>query len=181
MAAAEFCNPELKLRPITLKERLEKWWILNVKGGNLSDRTMRQFIETGYIGFQSPLPVKYQPASIDMHLGPNLVFLDVRDLGHPLMDIREPMDRYVRRERIGEGLYLHPGQFALGITAEAVRIPKDMLGSVEGKSSLGRMGTFVHVTAGFIDPEFEGHVTLELFNALGTSIRLEPYMPFAQI
>lgn len=81
----------------------------------------------------------------------------------------------------GDSYILGPQQFALGSTYEKVSIPTDLAGRFEGKSSLGRLGLFTHITAGFIDPGFEGYITMEFFNALMVPIRLHPGMKIGQL
>jgi dCTP deaminase len=79
------------------------------------------------------------------------------------------------------GFILHPGEFVLAGTQEIVRLPRHIMARVEGKSSLGRLGLIVHATAGFIDPGFEGQITLEMTNLLRVPIILRPGMPICQI
>ena len=74
-----------------------------------------------------------------------------------------------------------PLSFQLAATEEYLRMPADLAGRFEGKSTVGRMGLFTHVSAGFVDPGFEGTLTLELFNASSTTITLPPYFPVGQI
>jgi dCTP deaminase len=76
---------------------------------------------------------------------------------------------------------LHPGEFALAVTLERVEIPDDLVGRLDGKSSLGRLGLIVHSTAGFVDPGFKGRLTLELTNILNLPITLYQEMPVSQI
>jgi dCTP deaminase len=76
---------------------------------------------------------------------------------------------------------LHPGEFALGTTEERVRMPADLVGVVDGRSSIGRLAVVVHATAGFIDPGFEGQITLELSNIGSIPVKLYPGMRIAQI
>jgi dCTP deaminase len=76
---------------------------------------------------------------------------------------------------------LHPGEFVLGSTAERVKLPTDLVGRLEGKSSLGRLGLLIHSTAGFIDAGWDGHVTLELSNIATLPITLYPGMKIGQI
>ena len=80
-----------------------------------------------------------------------------------------------------EGFVLHPGEFVLGTTLETVSLPDDLAARVEGKSSLGRLGLLTHATAGFVDPGFTGHVTLELSNVATLPIMLWPGMKIGQL
>jgi dCTP deaminase len=97
------------------------------------------------------------------------------------IDPKSPERRTVLDEISEEGLVLGPKSFILASTVEKVRMPAELVGRVEGKSSLARMGLFVHVTAGFVDPGFEGHITLELFNGNHFGIKLYPGMPICQM
>ena len=76
---------------------------------------------------------------------------------------------------------LHPGEFVLGSTLERIGVPDDLVGRVEGKSSLGRLGLLIHSTAGFIDAGFDGHITLELANVASLPITLYPGMKIGQV
>jgi dCTP deaminase len=76
---------------------------------------------------------------------------------------------------------LHPGEFVLGVTKERVALPNDLVGRLEGKSSLGRLGLLIHSTAGFVDPGFDGHLTLELSNVANLPITVYPQMRIGQI
>lgn len=129
----------------------------------LSDRTIRREIEQGIV---KPIPEDYQiqPASIDLKLGAEIAWTN----GSRLM-----MD--------GDGHVLYPGKFVLGHTFEWVDIPSYLVGQINGKSGLGRRGLMVHVTAGFIDPGFRGHVTLELVNIGHSPIHLEKEMLICQL
>lgn len=122
-----------------------------------------------------------QPSSIDMRLGNEFRIVDTssgRDL-----DVRQNNSERIQSVKVEEGDYflLRPDQFVLGCTEERVRFGYNMAGRIEGKSSLGRLGLMVHSTAGFIDPGFEGQLTLELSNCLSVGIRLYPGMPVAQL
>ena len=81
----------------------------------------------------------------------------------------------------GEPFVLHPGEFVLGSTLELCTLPDDLAGRLEGKSSLGRLGLLTHSTAGFIDPGFSGHITLELSNVANLPITLWPGMKIGQL
>jgi dCTP deaminase len=80
-----------------------------------------------------------------------------------------------------EAFILHPGEFVLGSTAEYVKLPNDLVARLEGKSSLGRLGLLIHSTAGYVDPGFEGHLTLELSNVANLPITIYPHMKMGQI
>jgi len=151
----------------------------------LSDRDLRARIEQGSIGI-SPLDdpeLQIQPASVDLRLASSFV---VYQLPHvPCIDARDPasVSEYVQRIDIeeGEGFVLQPGEFALGATLERVRVPSDLVARVEGRSSIGRIAIVVHATAGFIDPGFDGEITLELSNLGRCAVKLYPGMRISQV
>lgn len=126
--------------------------------------------------------VQVQPASIDLRLGHE--FLVFRHPHIPYIDVRGGNTAdYTEKVTIPEGqpFILHPGEFVLGTTYERVRIPADLVAKVEGRSSLGRLAVVVHATAGFVDPGFEGHITLELSNLGRVPVALHPMMRVSQI
>jgi dCTP deaminase len=149
----------------------------------LSDRDIRERLKQGDLLIE-PLEdpdLQIQPASIDLRLHHSFVVLRASRL--PCLDPRDiPADA---TERIdvsdGEAFVLHPGDFVLGSTVERVRIPPDLVARVEGRSSLGRLAIVVHATAGFIDPGFEGQITLELSNLGRTAVKLYPGMRVSQV
>ena len=101
----------------------------------------------------------------------------------PYIDVREPGDDLTEVVTIAEGdtFILHPGEFVLGSTAERVALPDDLVARLEGKSSLGRLGLLIHSTAGYIDPGFDGTITLELSNVARLPIAIYPGMAIGQI
>lgn len=151
----------------------------------LSDRDLKKRLAAGDIVIE-PLDdpeLQIQPASIDLRLGSSFV---VYQLPHvPCIDAREPktVDGYTTRIEIAEGeaFVLQPGEFALGATHETVRVPDDLVARVEGRSSIGRLAVVVHATAGFIDPGFEGQITLELSNLGRCAVKLYPGMRISQV
>jgi len=120
-----------------------------------------------------------QPASYDLHLDRHFRKFSKTGGDTRLVDPKDPADLTypIEKDKIG----LEPGGFLLASTVEKVRIPSRLVARVEGKSSLARLGLMVHVTAGFIDPGFEGHITLELHCANERGIWLYAGMPIAQI
>ena len=148
----------------------------------LSDRTIRQEIAAGRIRIEPFDPECVQPASVDVHL--DRVFRVFRNARRPYIDVRKPMDDLTELERIEDDdvpFILHPGEFVLGSTLERVTLPDDLVARLEGKSSLGRLGLLIHSTAGFIDPGWDGHVTLELSNVANLPITIYPGMKIGQI
>lgn len=122
-----------------------------------------------------------QPSSIDMRLDSR--FRVFRNTFYTHIDPRERQEDLTEMVMIGSGdsFILHPGEFVLGNTMEFVSIPNDLVGRLEGKSSLGRLGLIIHSTAGYIDPGFYGHLTLELGNVATLPIKLYAGMRIAQI
>jgi dCTP deaminase len=149
----------------------------------LSDRDLRERLARGDLAVE-PLEdaeLQIQPASIDLRL--DRTFVAFRASRLPCLDPRAmPTDATERIEVAdGEAFVLHPGDFVLGSTIERVKIPADLVARVEGRSSLGRLAIVVHATAGFIDPGFEGQITLELSNLGRTAVKLYPGMRISQI
>lgn len=127
--------------------------------------------------------MQIQPASIDLRLGGE--FLEFRRTNIPCIhpDRESETDEYVSTTTVADGgqFILHPGDFVLGTTKERVAIPPDLLATVEGRSSLGRLAIVIHATAGIVDPGYEGQITLELSN-LGTApVALLPGMRVSQL
>lgn len=149
----------------------------------LSDRDLRLRLERGDIGIDpiEDMAQQLQPASFDLRLDTR--FLSLRSGRIDVLDPREPMDAALEEIQIpqGEALVLHPGDFVLGCTIESVRVPNDLVARVEGRSSLGRLAIVVHATAGFIDPGFEGQITLEISNLGRCAVRLYPGMRVCQV
>lgn len=149
----------------------------------LSDRDIRERLARGDL-VVDPLEdpdVQVQPASIDLRLSNE--FLVFRNPHVPYIDPRGPPQDLTEPLTVPEGgaLVLHPGEFVLGSTLERVRIPPDLVARVEGRSSMGRLAVVVHATAGFIDPGFEGRITLELSNLGRVAVALHPGMRISQI
>lgn len=151
----------------------------------LSDRDIRARLDQGDLAID-PLEdpaLQIQPASVDLRLDARFI---VYRLPHvPVIDPRMPstLESYTTEVQIadGEPFVLHPGEFALGSTIERVRIPADLVARVEGRSSFGRLAVVVHATAGFIDPGFEGQITLELANLGRCAVLLYPGTRISQI
>lgn len=147
----------------------------------LSDRDIRAELESGRVGLEPYEPAMLQPSSIDVRLDRFFRLFDNHK--YPVIDpsVDQPdLTRLVEVED-GEPFVLHPGEFVLGSTYEQVTLPDDVAARLEGKSSLGRLGLLTHSTAGFIDPGFSGHVTLELSNVATLPILLWPGMKIGQL
>ena len=130
----------------------------------LSDRTIRRLLEEGRIGIDPYSEDLLQPSSVDVRV--DRLFRVFRNSRYPYIDVKEPMEDLTELVEVAdvEPFILHPGEFVLGSTLERVTLPDDLVARLEGKSSLGRLGLLIHSTAGFIDPGFDGHITLELSN-----------------
>lgn len=146
----------------------------------LPDREIQSFIESGIIGYDPFDPALIQPASIDMRLDRYYRYFTRSRGGRLEIDPKDPTPRTTMRE-VSDYYLLEPQTLVLASTIERVRLPDWITGRLEGKSSLARMGLFVHVTAGFFDPGFEGFATLEIFNGNSLPIKLYPHMPICQM
>ena len=147
----------------------------------LSDGDIRQELESGRVGLD-PLDLSMvQPSSVDVRLDRFFRLLDNHKYQHIDPSLDQPdLTRLVEVDA-SESFVLHPGEFVLGATFEVVTLPDDIAARLEGKSSLGRLGLLTHSTAGFIDPGFSGHVTLELSNVATLPITLWPGMKIGQL
>jgi len=147
----------------------------------LSDRDIKKALKTGRISITPLFPNAIQPASVDLHLGKDFLVFQTKD--HVCIDPKEPIDDMMERHEIDDKkqFVLHPGQFALGMTYEILGVGDDMVGRLEGKSSLGRIGLIIHATAGYLDPGNRLKMTLELHNISNLPIKLYYKMPIAQM
>jgi dCTP deaminase len=146
----------------------------------LSDRDLKGEIAAGSLSLDPYDPDLVQPASVDIRLG--RLFRVFNSHQHTHIDPAVRLDGLTTLIRVGhEGFLLHPGEFALGTTIERIRLGGQLAARLEGKSSLGRLGLVVHSTAGFIDPGFDGHVTLELSNVNTLPLRLWVGMKVGQL
>ena len=147
----------------------------------LSDRTIREELAAGRI-IVDPLDERnIQPSSVDLTL--DRFFRLFVNHSYPIIDVKEDQEDLTELIEIKEDdrFMLHPSEFVLGATAEMIGLPDDLVGRLEGKSSLARLGLLIHSTAGFCDPGFQGHVTLELSNVANLPITLYPGMKIGQI
>jgi dCTP deaminase len=147
----------------------------------LSDRTIREYVQQGRIVIRPWDSACVQPASVDVHMDRRLrVFHNMR---RPYIDVHEPTDDLTEVVEIHDNqpFILHPGEFVLGSTLEYFELPNDLVARLEGKSSLGRLGLLIHSTAGFVDPGWKGHLTLELSNVSRLPITLYYGMKIGQM
>ena len=147
----------------------------------LSDRTIRRLLEEGRIGIDPYEDELLQPSSVDVRVDRFFrVFVNAR---YPFIDVKEEMEDLTALVEIDadEPFILHPGEFVLGSTLERITLPDDLVARLEGKSSLGRLGLLIHSTAGFIDPGWDGHVTLELSNVANLPITIYYGMKIGQL
>ena len=147
----------------------------------LSDRTIKEELAEGRIVISPLDPADIQPASVDLRLDRKLlVFSNFR---MPHIDVRKGLEDLTEEVEIGDDapFILHPGEFVLGSTLEHIELPDDLVARLEGKSSLGRIGLVIHSTAGFVDPGWKGHLTLELSNLARLPITLYYGMKIGQI
>ncbi|MCX4686895.1 dCTP deaminase [Kitasatospora purpeofusca] len=147
----------------------------------LSDKDIRAEIDNGRVVIDPFDPTMVQPSSIDVRL--DRFFRVFENHRYPHIDPSEEQPDLTRLvEPEGEDAFiLHPGEFVLASTYEVITLPDDVASRLEGKSSLGRLGLLTHSTAGFIDPGFSGHVTLELSNVATLPIKLYPGMKIGQL
>ena len=147
----------------------------------LSDRDIRAEIAAGRIVIDPYIPEAVQPSSVDLHLDRR--FRVFRNSRYPFIDVRSDQPELTELVEIGgdEPFILHPGEFVLGSTFERVELPNDLVARLEGKSSLGRLGLLIHSTAGYVDPGWEGNLTLELSNVANLPITLYDGMKIGQI
>ena len=147
----------------------------------LSDRSIREALEAGRIVVSPLAEDALQPASIDIRLDRKfLVFRNHRD---SYIDVRESVENLTELETVDDDVpfVLHPNEFVLASTLERVSLGPDIVARVEGKSSLGRLGLIIHSTAGFVDPGWDGHLTLELSSVATLPIKLYHGMKIGQL
>jgi dCTP deaminase len=147
----------------------------------LSDRDIKAEVDAGRVVLDPWDPEMIQPSSVDVRLDRYFRLFDNHK--YPYIDPSEDQPDLTRLVEVepDEAFVLHPGEFVLGSIYETVTLPDDVAARVEGKSSLGRLGLLTHATAGFVDPGFSGHVTLELSNVATLPIKLWPGMKVGQL
>lgn len=149
----------------------------------LSDQDIKKAIKEKKLSIKSPFPLKLQPSSIDVHIAPTILTFSRRRIKNAVIDLKKPVDEYMEYEKMStiQGTVIHPREFILGVTAEWFELGNQLLANVEGKSSLGRLGLVIHATAGFVDPGWAGHITLEITNLTEQPMIIYPGMPIGQI
>ena len=147
----------------------------------LSDRSIREEIASGRIEIEPYDEACVQPSSVDLHV--DRTFRTFHNARYPYIDVKKEMPELTELVEVDEGVpfILHPGEFVLGSTLERVRLPDDLVARLEGKSSLGRLGLLIHSTAGYVDPGWDGYLTLELSNVANLPITIYPGMKIGQI
>ena len=147
----------------------------------LSDRDIRAEIATGRVAVEPFAESMVQPSSVDVRL--DRFFRVFENHKYSVIDPSIEQSELTREVIVepNEHFILHPGEFVLASTYEVITLPDDIAGRLEGKSSLGRLGLLTHSTAGFIDPGFSGHITLELSNVANLPVKLFPGMKIGQL
>jgi dCTP deaminase len=147
----------------------------------LSDRTIRRLLDDGRIEIDPLDEALIQPSSVDVRV--DRYFRVFHNARYAFIDVKERQEELTELVEVDEDtpFILHPGEFVLGSTLERIRLPSDLVARLEGKSSLGRLGLLIHSTAGFIDPGWDGHVTLELSNVANLPITIYHGMKIGQL
>ncbi len=147
----------------------------------LSDRDIKAEISAGRVKVEPFDGAMIQPSSVDVRL--DRFFRVFENHKYSVIDPSIEQSDLTREVAVNgdEEFILHPGEFVLASTYEVITLPDDIAGRLEGKSSLGRLGLLTHSTAGFIDPGFSGHITLELSNVANLPVRLFPGMKIGQL
>jgi dCTP deaminase len=147
----------------------------------LSDRTIRRLLSEGRIRIDPYDEALLQPSSVDVRV--DRFFRVFHNARYPFIDVKQPQEELTELVEIADDqpFILHPGEFVLGSTLERLQLPDDLVARLEGKSSLGRLGLLIHSTAGFVDPGWDGHVTLELSNVANLPITIYYGMKIGQL
>jgi dCTP deaminase len=147
----------------------------------LSDRDIRAELAAGRVVLDPYDPIMVQPSSVDVRIDKYFRVFENHRYPHIDPAVEQPDLTRLVEPAVDEPFILHPGEFVLASTYEVITLPDDVAGRLEGKSSLGRLGLLTHSTAGWIDPGFSGHVTLELSNVATLPIKLWPGMKIGQL
>ena len=147
----------------------------------LSDRTIKEELAKGRVVIEPLGEGCIQPASVDVHLDHQILVF--RNSRRPFIDVKSDMSDLTEMIEVDDGspFMLHPGEFVLASTLEYISIPDDLVSRLEGKSSLGRIGLLIHSTAGYVDPGWKGHLTLELSNVANLPVTLYYGMKIGQL
>jgi dCTP deaminase len=147
----------------------------------LSDRSIMEEIDAGRVVIEPFDRMDVQPSSVDLHVDRR--FRTFHNARYPYIDVRREMPDLTELTEVepDQPFILHPGEFVLGSTLERVTLPDDLVARLEGKSSLGRLGLLIHSTAGYVDPGWDGFLTLELSNVANLPITIYPGMKIGQI
>ncbi len=147
----------------------------------LSDRSIKSELAAGRIIIEPFEESAIQPSSVDLRLDHRFVVFENHTFSH--IDVKANLEALTTEVEASDDkpFILHPGDFVLGSTAERIAIPADLVGRIEGKSSLGRLGLLIHTTAGFVDAGWDGQLTLEFSNVASLPITLYPGMKIGQI
>ena len=147
----------------------------------LSDRTILEEVRAGRIVIDPFDEEDVQPSSVDLHV--DRTFRTFHNARYPFIDVKVSMPELTELVEVSsdQPFILHPGEFVLGSTLERVALPDDLVARLEGKSSLGRLGLLIHSTAGYVDPGWDGYLTLELSNVANLPITIYPGMKIGQI
>ncbi len=143
----------------------------------LCDAEIKKYLKSGTLKIE-PLenPEKQiQPAWVDLRLGNE--FRVFKSIHISLIDPKQPVEGYTEVVRVeNKPFIIHPGEFVLGVTKEYIKMPNDLMGVVDGRSSLGRLGVLIHTTSAGINPGWEGILTLEISNVGKVPVALYPGM-----
>lgn len=147
----------------------------------LSDKTIKEYLANGKIIIEPIGENVIQPASVDLHIADELLVF--KNTGKALIDLAKSTDDFMEKVIIQSDtpFILQPNEFILGSTLETVKLDTDIVARLDGKSSLGRIGLMIHSTAGFVDPGWNGDLTLELLNTSPLPITLYRKMRICQI
>lgn len=147
----------------------------------LSDRDIKEQVSAKRVGIEPFDPAMVQPSSVDVRLDRFFRVFENHKYSEIDPSVEQPELTRELEVAADEHFILHPGEFVLASTYEVITLPDDIAGRLEGKSSLGRLGLLTHSTAGFIDPGFSGHITLELSNVANLPVKLFPGMKIGQL
>jgi dCTP deaminase len=146
----------------------------------LSDKSIKERIRKKSLVIEPLDEGNVQPASVDLHLGNKFIIFSNHT--YEVFDVKKNIENTTLVEIEDDGFFIiHPDEFVLATTVEFVAIPDDLLGRLDGRSSVGRTGLIIHASAGFIDPGYEGNITLHMFNFSKLPIKIYPHMRIAQM